>query len=159
MAKEGDKLKIDGREYEVDASYQVATPERPLDILVVVERGLGIPSMHIPAKLWEAAVRGAVPFPTDDDLGALKDRYDELVKRTTVCYSEPVTARYIHALEGRVRKLEAENREWQTANSKAVEGLMEENEALTFSLGKIHSMAANIMREAVEDERQDEGDG
>jgi len=137
MATLGDKLRIGDRQYEV-----IFVLEEPnTGLLRVAEHRSGCArfyTFHVPVKIWDAAVRGAMPFPTDQELRDLKADYD--------VSEDPhghIAADYIKVLEGRVRELtfalEADQVDFEQGQSTALQG-------------------DDKLDELVAAERQDEGD-
>lgn len=108
MARLNEKAMIGDKRYEYVVDHIMEEPNSGLIRVRVVEQRLGIScySFVIPADVWDAAVRGALPFPTDEELKKLKDEYEG--QHWEMCDLREDSENYIKALEARVRELTAD---------------------------------------------------
>jgi hypothetical protein len=108
MARLNEEAVIGDKRYEYVVDHIMEEPNNGLIRVRVVERRLGIScySFVIPADVWDAAVRGAKPFPTDEELKKLKDACEGT--HWEMCDLREDSENYIKALEARVRELTAD---------------------------------------------------
>lgn len=97
MAKLDDVLEIGGEKFKA-----IKFMEEPDTGLIVVEGRSCL--FAIPAVLWDQAVRGALPFPSDEELIRLKEAHESDGYRESIDREEDA-AKYIKALEVRARAL------------------------------------------------------
>ena len=102
MATLGEKAVIGGKEYVVTE----VMGEPNVGLLRVAEQQCGETAyrFNVPVVIWDAAVRGALHFPTDEELKKLKDACEGT--HWEMCDLREAADSYIEALEARVRKLE-----------------------------------------------------